>query len=360
MYNFWKTVLFLSALFVYVCNAVRYTPVTAVSRTTHQSTERLLKNSIPAIEPKSSSYFWQCGLAGAISCSFTHSIMIPLDVIKTKIQSSNALGKLSTMAAFRDIIKKDGYGVLLQGFAATFSGYFVQGTCKFGFYELYKYKLSNALSKRNIDVEKWQLPIWLTASGAAEIVASWALCPLEVTKIYMMMNPVEAKEGIWHCINKVANKNVFALFNGLPLIMLRQVPYTCVKLSGYELYTRLINRSFNKLRSIFPESPLFADGSYSELKQMVAGVLAGVSAAVVSQPADVLLSKLCGSSSTLTECVIIDGLPSIIQMCKDIGFKGCYAGLAPRAMMVGILTALQFSLYETAKAKVSYLARNWS
>ena len=360
MYIVCMNVLFLLALFVHVCIAIRYAPVTAVSRTTHQSPERLSKYCIPAIEPKSSTYFLRCGIAGAISCSFTHCIMIPLDVIKTKIQSSNTLGKLSTMAAFRNIIQTDGYGVLFQGFAATFSGYFVQGACKFGFYELYKYKLSSALSKLNIDVDKWQLPIWLTASGAAEVVASWALCPLEVTKIYMMMNPIEAKEGILHCINKVANKNFFALFNGLPLIMLRQVPYTCVKLSGYELYTRVINHTFKKLRSIFPESPLFADTSYYVTKQMIAGVLAGVSAAVVSQPADVLLSKLCGSSNTLTECVIIDGFPSIIKVCKDIGFKGCYAGLAPRALMVGILTALQFSVYESAKTKVSYLVKEWT
>ena len=43
---------------------------------------------------------------------------------------------------------------------------------------------------------------------------------------------------------------------------------------------------------------------------------------------------------------------SVIKVCRDIGLRGCYRGLAPRALMVGILTALQFTLYENTKDKV--------
>lgn len=118
----------------------------------------------------------------------------------------------------------------------------------------------------------------------------------------------------------------------------------------------MINHGARKLSIMFPDRDTFAVDSHIAKKQLISGVLAGVSAAVVSQPADVLLSKLCGSSSSLTECIILDGFPSIMQACRDIGFRGCYAGLAPRAVMVGILTALQFFVYETAKKKITLVS----
>ena len=38
---------------------------------------------------------------------------------------------------------------------------------------------------------------------------------------------------------------------------------------------------------------------------------------------------------------------------KDLGFKGMWAGLGPRIIMIGTLTALQWFIYDTVK--VSYL-----
>jgi solute carrier family 25 (mitochondrial phosphate transporter), member 3 len=176
----------------------------------------------------------------------------------------------------------------------------------------------------------------------------------------MMMNPVEAKLGILNCIvSLVRESGVSRLFKGLPLIMLRQVPYTCVKLSGYELFSGAINSGASKLNEYFPDCSLFADNAAPVTKRLVSGVCAGVSAAFISQPADVLLSRLCGGTSSLTECIIIDGLPSIIQACRDIGWRGCYAGIAPRALMVGILTALQFNVYENAKERISVFRSNF-
>ena len=233
----------------------------------------------------------------------------------------------------------------------------MQGACKFGFYEYFKYKIFNALDEYGYNISTIQLPVWLVASGAAEAVASVALCPLEATKIYMQMNPNEASKGIVFCINSyINNQGISSLYKGLPLIMLRQIPYTCVKLSGYEFFSRAVNRFAHHLNSTNPKLKFLLDDKYAVSKQMISGVLAGVLAAFVSQPADVLLSRLCGSSNALTECIIIDGLGSILTAMKSIGLKGCYSGILPRSLMVGTLTALQFSVYETAKQAVSALS----
>jgi hypothetical protein len=39
---------------------------------------------------------------------------------------------------------------------------------------------------------------------------------------------------------------------------------------------------------------------------------------------------------------------------KDIGIKGLYTGLQPRAVMVGLMTSVQFLIYERMKILVTH------
>jgi len=128
--------------------------------------------------------------------------------------------------------------------------------------------------------------------------------------------------------------------------MMKQIPYTAAKLTGYEMLKRPIERAYDRhLVHLDQGQKLF-------LASLTAGIFAGVTAAVISQPADVLLSKVCGGSNALAECVIIDGVSGLVQAMKDIGFKNSFAGLAPRSVMVGALTAGQMVIYEQAKQAI--------
>src|ERR1700744_6580232 len=70
------------------------------------------------------------------------------------------------------------------------------------------------------------------------------------------------------------------------------------------------------------------------------GLIAGFAAAIVSQPADTMLSKINKTK----------GLPGesttrrLINIYKELGLKGCYTGLGARLFMVGTLTAGMYSL----------------
>ena len=123
--------------------------------------------------------FMNAAVSGAISCSATHSMVCPLDVVKTKMQTDPALAGMSTGAAFQAIIGKSGLGVLLQGLGATSSGYFMQGFCKFGFYDFLKNGVYSLINDEEV-ARKYKLPILIVSSGCAEVIASWALCPMEV------------------------------------------------------------------------------------------------------------------------------------------------------------------------------------
>lgn len=75
------------------------------------------------------------------------------------------------------------------------------------------------------------------------------------------------------------------------------------------------------------------------------GLIAGFAAALVSQPADTMLSKINKTPGAPGE-----GTTSrLIKIAKELGFRGSYAGIGARLFMVGTLTAGQFAIYGDIK-----------
>lgn len=71
------------------------------------------------------------------------------------------------------------------------------------------------------------------------------------------------------------------------------------------------------------------------------GLIAGFAAAIVSQPADTMLSKI-----NKTKGLPGEGTTSrLIKIAKELGLRGSYTGIGARLFMVGTLTAGQFAIY---------------
>ena len=209
-------------------------------------------------------------------------------------------------------------------------------------------------------MDKFKFPVLIMSSALAETLASWALCPLEVAKIYMISNSGSSGSLIGAISAITKSEGIRGLYKGINWILLRQIPYTCVKLVGYDviathLRSKLIRepninstqRSKSSVHSLSEFIPI------ATCIQLSSGVAAGVLAAFVSQPADVLLSKICGAtlaSGSVKECIICNGPSTMLDMIRELGLSGCYKGIQPRAIMVGSITALQFLVYENAKS----------
>jgi solute carrier family 25 phosphate transporter 3 len=80
------------------------------------------------------------GFAGALCCSITHTDVVPMDVVKTRMQTNPGQYK-SMIDGFRTISAQEGAGMLLKGAGPTAVGYFMQGAFKFGFNEFFKKKI---------------------------------------------------------------------------------------------------------------------------------------------------------------------------------------------------------------------------
>ncbi|XP_014882185.1 solute carrier family 25 member 3b isoform X2 [Poecilia latipinna] len=154
----------------------------------------------------SSKYYALCGFGGILSCGITHTAVVPLDLVKCRMQVNPDKYK-SIGNGFAVTIREDGVRGLAKGWAPTFIGYSMQGLCKFGFYEVFKIFYSDMLGEENTYL--WRTSLYLAASASAEFFADIALAPMEAVKVRIQTQPgyantlrqgvpkMFAEEGLW-------------------------------------------------------------------------------------------------------------------------------------------------------------------
>uniref|UniRef100_A0A671P0I4 Solute carrier family 25 member 3 n=1 Tax=Sinocyclocheilus anshuiensis TaxID=1608454 RepID=A0A671P0I4_9TELE len=102
--------------------------------------------SADSCEFGSGKYYALCGFGGILSCGITHTAVVPLDLVKCRLQVDPAKYK-SIFNGFSITIREDGVRGLAKGWAPTFIGYSMQGLCKFGFYEVFKIMYGDLLGE---------------------------------------------------------------------------------------------------------------------------------------------------------------------------------------------------------------------
>ncbi|KAG9048670.1 Cu/Pi carrier [Tulasnella sp. UAMH 9824] len=274
--------------------------------------------------------------AGAVCCSVTHGALTPVDVVKTRIQLEPEVYNRGMISAFRTISAKEGAGALLTGLGPTALGYALQGAFKFGGYEFWKKTAIDYLGVEKATANREA--IYLGASGIAEFFADVALCPLEATRIRLVSQPSFAS-GLASGFARIAREEGFkGFYSGFGPILFKQVPYTMAKFGVFEVaFEKLVNATGK------PKSEL-SPGTLSSLN-LGAGLIAGFAAAIISQPADTLLSKINKTKALPGETIT----GRLIKMAGQLGAKGLFTGMGARLVMVGTLTAGQFAIYSDIK-----------
>ena len=279
-------------------------------------------------------YFLKGALAGGICCSVTHGALTPVDVVKTRMQldPSKYTGMVS---GFNKVIAEEGAGALLTGLGPTAFGYFVQGWFKFGGVEYFKIQAHNSMTPQ----QTWdnRNSIYLGASAAAEFIADIFLCPLEATRIRLVSNPTYAS-SMMGAMSKMAGEEgvIGAFYSGFGPILAKQVPYTMAKFAVQGIAAERIYESIGK-------TPKTCSQGENISVSLASGVVAGVTAAIISHPADTLLSKInkkgAGGSGGM--------LSRLGNIAAETGmWKLCTQGLAARCVMIGTLTAGQFGIFD--------------
>jgi len=277
----------------------------------------------------SAKYFALCGFGGILSCGITHTAVVPLDLVKCRIQVDPTKYK-GIFQGGRLTIKEDGLRGLAKGWAPTFIGYSMQGLCKFGFYEVFKSMYSNMIGEENTFL--YRTSLYLAASASAEFFADIALAPMEAVKVKIQTTPGFAntlREGV---PKLYAAEGLSGFYKGLPPLWMRQIPYTMMKFACFE---RTVEALY---KFVVPKPRSECTKSEQLIVTFSAGYIAGVFCAIVSHPADTVVSKLNNSVGS-----------SPVQVAKELGMAGLWKGLGPRIIMIGTLTALQWFIYDSVK-----------
>jgi len=280
-------------------------------------------------------YYVKCVVGGALSCGLTHTAVVPLDVVKCKMQVFPEKYK-GLIGGISLVLKEEGSKGLVLGTLPTFIGYSLQGMAKFGFYEYFKDLYMNMLGEET--AYKYKGLIWCAGSASAEFFADMALCPMEMVKVKVQTSPA----GTWPVHFLPATSQMLAQradtrwpFGSLIPLWSRQIPYTVAKFFFFEKVVQLFYR---KVLTNPKET-------YAKTTQLAvtfaSGYIAGVICAIVSHPADSLVSQM-GKAQNKGK--------SFGQIINDQGwYKLCTKGLGTRILMIGTLTGLQWWIYDTFK-----------
>uniref|UniRef100_A0A0K8W4H3 Phosphate carrier protein, mitochondrial n=1 Tax=Bactrocera latifrons TaxID=174628 RepID=A0A0K8W4H3_BACLA len=274
-------------------------------------------------------YFQLCMIGGLISCGSTHTLVTPLDLVKCRLQVDKAKYK-NLIHGLKLTVKEEGIRGLARGWAPTFFGYSAQGTFKFGFYEVFKVYYSKLLGDENAYL--YRTYIYLVASASAEFFADIALSPMEAIKVKMQTTQGFAKTMREAIPKMVADEGITAFYKGLVPLWMRQIPYTMMKFACFELTLELL------YKYVVPKPRAECTKGEQLVVTFAAGYIAGVFCAIVSHPADVVVSKLNQAKGA-----------SALDVAKSLGFMGMWGGLVPRIIMIGTLTALQWFIYDGVK-----------
>jgi solute carrier family 25 phosphate transporter 3 len=280
-------------------------------------------------------YYVRAALAGGICCGITHGALCPVDVVKTRIQLDPVKYNKGLVGGIRQVMQEEGTAGLATGLGPTVVGYFIQGWFKFGGVEFFKVNFAHSLGEEKAWNNK--TGIYLLSSALAEFVADVFLCPLEATRIRLVSNPSFAN-GLFPAATRLLKEEgiLKGFYSGFGPILFKQIPYTMAKFSVQGEAAEQIARGMG--------SPLSELTGATKLSvSLASGVLAGVAAAIISHPADTLLSKV-NKAGAGGEGPIMTRL---VNIAKDIGFyKLCTVGLGARCVMIGTLTAGQFLLFD--------------
>ncbi|CAB4275512.1 unnamed protein product [Prunus armeniaca] len=285
------------------------------------------------IEMYSPSFYAACTFGGILSCGLTHTAVTPLDLVKCNMQIDPAKYK-SISSGFGVLLKEQGVKGFFRGWVPTLLGYSAQGACKFGFYEFFK-KYYSDLAGPEFSA-KYKTLIYLAGSASAEVIADVALCPFEAVKVRVQTQPGFAR-GLSDGLPKfVKSEGALGLYKGIVPLWGRQIPYTMMKFASFETIVEML------YKYAIPRPKDQCSKSLQLGVSFAGGYVAGVFCAIVSHPADNLVSFLNNAKGA-----------TVGDAVKKMGLVGLFTrGLPLRIVMIGTLTGAQWGIYDAFKVFV--------
>jgi len=261
--------------------------------------------------------------------------MTPIDVVKTRIQIDPGFKSHSFVSGTRHIVATEGARGLLTGFGPTAVGYLAQGGAKFAGYEYWKKKFVEVAGSQEIAVEH-RTAIYLGAASVAEFFADILLTPLEATRIRLVSQRGYATGLVTGFARLAREGGIREMYAGFLPIICKQIPYAIGQFTVNEWCHELVYRSITE----DTKKQITQSNTLRYSIALGCGVVAGFAAAILSHPADTLLSQINkghGPTGSMPHRLAV--------LAREAGLKGLFAGLGPRMLMTAGLVSSQFLMY---------------
>lgn len=274
--------------------------------------------------------------AGAVAGILEHTVMYPVDSVKTRMQSLQPDPKAeyrSVYEALKRIIRTEGFFRPLRGLNITMMGAGPAHALYFACYERVKRSLSDVIqSGGNSHLANG------VAGSVATVLHDAVMNPAEVIKQRMQMYNSPYR-GLMDCVRTVTRtEGVGAFYRSYSTQLTMNIPFQAVHFITYEL----MQEQLNPHRHYHPGS------------HILSGAAAGAISAAITTPLDVCKTLLNTQENVALSSMNISGhLSGMVNTFRTVyrlgGIPAFFKGVQARVIYQMPSTAIAWSVYEFFK-----------
>ncbi|KAK6469459.1 mitoferrin-1 [Huso huso] len=274
--------------------------------------------------------------AGAVAGILEHTVMYPVDSVKTRMQSLYPDPRAqyrSVYEALSRIVRTEGVWRPLRGMNITILGAGPAHALYFACYEKMKWTLSDIIKHGDNSH---------TANGIAGSMATVlhdaVMNPAEVVKTRMQMYNSPYK-GVWDCIRTVRRtEGLAAFYRSYTTQLTMNIPFQALHFITYEF----MQEQLNPRRQYQPQT------------HIISGALAGAVAAAATTPLDVCKTLLNTQENVALNSAHVSGhLSGMANAFRTVyqlgGVQAYFKGAQARIIFQMPSTAIAWSVYEFFK-----------
>lgn len=270
-------------------------------------------------------------MCGSLSGTCSTLLFQPLDLVKTRLQTLQSgvqpgSGRVGMVTVFVSVLRTEKLLGLWRGVSPSF----VRCIPGVGIYFSTYFTL-----KQRFFADGAPGPLQAALLGAgARCVAGVCMLPVTVIKTRFESGRYKYSSvfGALQCVCRTEGAKT--LFSGLTATLLRDAPF-----SG--LYVMI----YSQAKYTLPRE--ISQSSYYPLANFSCGVLAGILASIVTQPADVVKTHIQVSPDVFSRT------SDVVQFIyKEHGLAGFFRGAVPRSLRRTMMAAMAWTVYEQLMAQM--------
>lgn len=257
--------------------------------------------------------------AGALAGIMEHTVMFPLDSLKTRMQTNQVSASEGLMSAAAKITAKEGPLALWRGVSSVVLG---AGPAHALYYLVFEATKSRLCGTTSVVTEK--RPIIASVAGVcATVTSDLVMTPFDVVKQRAQMhNSQSLVQTTWSIYKK---EGMAAFFLSYPTTLILSIPFAALNFGVYESVSDILNPSQH----------------YNPLVHCFAGGLAGGVAAGLTTPLDMVKTLL---QTQISNVKTFQGALKVVW--KE---NGLWKGIKPRVLFNVPSAAISWTAYEMAK-----------